>query len=175
MIVAMVNEEFGLDKSVHECRKYNFSDIFPFMTYGDIEKYFGSDEFFRRACVYDKCLEVLRNHKNVVVVTIGSNENLLKKKSFLNNIFDFPYRFVGIPDNKKSNKSCVDMSDGVLIDDNINCLRSSNAKYKLLLKTYPDSEWSREEANDEVYIVNDWNEVNTVLSFLSKNWRKLDA
>ena len=61
------------------------------------------------------------------------------------------------------------MRDGVFIDDHVDCLHSSNAKIKILIKTNENAEWSKIEPNEDIYVVNNWYEVYSILDFITKN------
>ena len=48
-------------------------------------------------------------------------------------------------------------------------LHSSNAKVKILIKTSENSEWSKIEPNDDIYVVSNWYEIYSILDFITKN------
>ncbi len=100
-------------------------------------KYFSTERFF------DERLELMPDCKEVIdklieegdefnFVTIGSKENILRKTIFL--MKTFPQmrniQITGLPEDSHD-KSSVDMSCGVLIDDNSKNLKTSNALYKI--------------------------------------------
>ena len=146
VIVDMLNEHFDKNENFEKLRKYDFSDLFPECSYWDIEKFF--DE--------------------ISIVTIGTKDNLENKKRFLkeNNL---ELTFYGIENNGRSDKSSVDMHNGVFIDDHIGCLHSSNAKIKILMKNVENGEWNKVEPNDDIYVVNNWYEVYSIFDFIKKN------
>lgn len=172
VIVDMLNEHFGKSENFEKLRKYDFSDLFPECSYWDIEKFFNSDEMFERLKIFPNMIETVDAFKDffdeISIVTIGTKDNLENKKIFLkeNNL---ELTFYGIENNGRSDKSSVDMHNGVFIDDHIGCLHSSNAKIKILMKNVENGEWNKVEPNDDIYVVNNWYEVYSIFDFIKKN------
>lgn len=172
VIVDMLNEHFGKNENFEKLRKYDFSDLFPECSYWDIEKFFNSDEMFERLKIFPNMIETVDAFKDffdeISIVTIGTKDNLENKKRFLkeNNL---ELTFYEIENNGRSDKSSVDMHNGVFIDDHIGCLHSSNAKIKILMKNVENGEWNKVEPNDDIYVVNNWYEVYSVFDFIKKN------
>ena len=172
VIVDMLNEHFGKNENFEKLRKYDFSDLFPECSYWDIEKFFNSDEMFERLKIFPNMIETVDAFKDffdeISIVTIGTKDNLENKKRFLkeNNL---ELTFYGIENNGRSDKSSVDMHNGVFIDDLIGCLHSSNAKIKILMKNVENGEWNKVEPNDDIYVVNNWYEVYSIFDFIKKN------
>lgn len=172
VIVDMLNEHFDKNENFEKLRKYDFSDLFPECSYWDIEKFFNSDEMFERLKIFPNMIETVDAFKDffdeISIVTIGTKDNLENKKRFLkeNNL---ELTFYGIENNGRSDKSSVDMHNGVFIDDHIGCLHSSNAKIKILMKNVENGEWNKVEPNDDMYVVNNWYEVYSIFDFIKKN------
>lgn len=172
VIVDMLNEHFDKNENFEKLRKYDFSDLFPECSYWDIEKFFNSDEMFERLKIFPNMIETVDAFKDffdeISIVTIGTKDNLENKKRFLkeNNL---ELTFYEIENNGRSDKSSVDMHNGVFIDDHIGCLHSSNAKIKILMKNVENGEWNKVEPNDDIYVVNNWYEVYSIFDFIKKN------
>lgn len=172
VIVDMLNEHFDKNENFEKLRKYDFSDLFPECSYWDIEKFFNSDEMFERLKIFPNMIETVDAFKDffdeISIVTIGTKDNLENKKRFLkeNNL---ELTFYGIENNGRSDKSSVDMHNGVFINDHIGCLHSSNAKIKILMKNVENGEWNKVEPNDDIYVVNNWYEVYSIFDFIKKN------
>ena len=172
VIVDMLNEHFDKNENFEKLRKYDFGDLFPECSYWDIEKFFNSDEMFERLKIFPNMTETVDAFKDffdeISIVTIGTKDNLENKKRFLkeNNL---ELTFYGIENNGRSDKSSVDMHNGVFIDDHIGCLHSSNAKIKILMKNVENGEWNKVEPNDDIYVVNNWYEVYSIFDFIKKN------
>lgn len=172
VIVDMLNEHFGKNENFEKLRKYDFSDLFPECSYWDIEKFFNSDEMFERLKIFPNMIETVDAFKDffdeISIVTIGTKDNLENKKRFLKEN-KLELTFYGIENNGRSDKSSVDMHNGVFIDDHIGCLHSSNAKIKILMKNVENGEWNKVEPNDDIYVVNNWYEVYSIFDFIKKN------
>ena len=173
VIVKMLNEKFGENKDWKKLRRYDFSDLFPSCSHWEIEKCFESDKMFEKVELLPEVYETLHSFKDkfdkVSVVTIGTDINLEKKRMFVNDRFPFDIELIGIKSDGRNNKDSVDMRDGVFIDDHIDCLHSSNAKVKILIKTSEKAEWSKIEPNDDIYVVSNWYEIYSILDFITKN------
>lgn len=173
VIVKMLNEKFGGNKDWKKLRRYDFKDLFPSCSYWEIERCFESDKMFEEVELLPEVYETLNSFKDkfdkMSVVTIGTDINLEKKRRFVKDRFPFDIELIGIKNDGRSNKGSVDMRDGVFIDDHIDCLHSSNAKVKMLIKTSENSEWSKIEPNDDIYVVSNWYEIYSILDFITKN------
>lgn len=102
-----------------------------------IDSYFEENRFFYKAknlasIQKNLChLENLSKICNVVFVSMGTQRNLELKEKFLQNIIkNFKYDFIKV-DIKNKDKSCVDMSDGILVDDSYSNLSTTNAKVSI--------------------------------------------
>lgn len=97
--------------------------------YSVIDRYFSQPRFFHNLEWMDNAEEVLlrlSEKYDIKVVSIGSYENLVGKQLWL--LKNMPYaKFVSVRIDEETDKSGVDMSDGVLIDDSITNLINSNA------------------------------------------------
>lgn len=173
VIVKMLNEKFGGNKDWKKLRRYDFKDLFSSCSYWEIERCFESDKMFEEVELLPEVYETLNSFKDkfdkMSVVTIGTDINLEKKRRFVKDRFPFDIELIGIKNDGRSNKGSVDMRDGVFIDDHIDCLHSSNAKVKILIKTSENSEWSKIEPNDDIYVVSNWYEIYSILDFITKN------
>lgn len=173
VIVDLLNEHYGTHKNFLDLKKYDFSDLFPMCTYRDIENFFNSQELFNRIKIYDGLIDCLNDMKDlfdsIEIVTIGENKNIEYKKEWVNNKLNHIVVLHAIMNNGKNDKSSIDMSDGIFVDDHIDCLRSSNARVKILFKNDNNGEWNRIGVNDDIYIVNNWKELQEVLLFIVKN------
>lgn len=175
-IVSIYNEDF----SSHE----NFVSINPkdvtswefkecnLATYEEINKYFGDNKFFQRIKLYPCAGQVLRSlsHRyDITIVSHGYPENLKLKEKWVNEklftqIFsnECTSKFIGVNWNEHSDKSHVDMSNGIFVDDSVKNLESSNAKYKILYGEYYD--WN--ESNIEFIRCKNWMELNEQIHLL---------
>lgn len=165
------NKKFNKNEKLCDLKRYDFSDLFPEATSKDVCDLFNGNELFDNLEFIEDChtkLYGIRKFIDVDVVSIGSEQNgklkiewARKNTTIVNNIT--------IIDSERHNKSAVDMSDGVFIDDHIECLRSSNAKIKILYRFNQDGDWNKYDNIDKVYIVNTWDEIIEILKFYVEN------
>lgn len=169
--VKKFNELCGTNKKYEDVVKYDFTDLFPDLTqekkrdiylnnfYEGIEKYENLDE----------ALKQINKMFKIVFVTRGTKNSLQEKEEWLKNNLDktIKYKFIGLP--LEADKSSIDMKKGIIIDDQVDMLKSSNADMKIL---YADkrieTEWNDYLQNIDSYIVQDWNEILEILTFIKK-------
>lgn len=150
-IVSLYNEDFRYYKKFkeiapYEINTYNFKEC-ECASRKQIDAYFNTPRFFERVKFMPYAYETLKNLSevyNIKVVSMGHRPNLLQKEQWLSEYFDFPYDFVPVNVKNYNNKSHIDMTDGVFIDDSIKNLFSSNASHKICFgDRYPWNEiWS---------------------------------
>ena len=75
-------------------------------------------------------LDRLKDKFEIVIVSMGVHPNLFGKKIWIKDNISFA-KFIGIDMEKYKDKSYIDMSDGILIDDEQRYLDSSNANMKI--------------------------------------------
>lgn len=111
-----------------------------------INQLFNSPRFFNNLKYMENAetiLWLLSFNFNFTIVSCGDCPNLKLKEKWLNRNFctyinEVKYinhafvKFVGVNSCEHSDKSHIDMSDGILIDDSLTNLVTSNAKYKIL-------------------------------------------
>lgn len=122
-------------------------DQMPLMN-GDIEHIFESDYFWDNVRIKphaEEIIELLSKHHDVYFVSIGSSKNISKKTKFLHKHFPFVHNHImlAMNGNMSMNKSIVNMEGGMIIDDHISNLTSSNARFKVLFKDLGDKEWNK--------------------------------
>lgn len=173
-MVEMLNEKYGCNKNWRDIKQYDAKDLFPNCTLEDILEVFASKEFFDELEIMDGFHEVIEKHIddfNIHIATIGTKENLIYKKAFCEFNFKFPFNFIGIEKNG-TGKEKIDMSNGIIIDDHVENLISSNAKQKLIFRNFLETEWNYIEEDSElesditVWDVDNWDDVEDVLSFI---------
>lgn len=161
----MLNKQYN--KFIHylDIQKYNFTDKFPEITSEFMDEMFCSDEFFNGLEVFPNSLKSLFKLSKlfkIIIATKGLSENLTKKEQWCKNNMPFDFEFVGFecgPMNGNQDKSSLDMSNGIFIDDHIDCLRSSNAPVKILYFSHPGGEWQRISIRDNVLASDSWSKI----------------
>lgn len=172
-VIQIINQRYAIDppKTISDLKEWNYTCIYPGMTQEEVEEIYKSQEFFDTIQVNPEFLTVYETYHcdfNFVIVTKGTKENLDRKEAFF--IRHFPkMRFIGIEFGDENNsgfdKSCVDMSMGIQIDDRVDALESTNAGCKILLKNGMELEWNTPEPGNEFYIVNRWKEIGEIFKF----------
>lgn len=155
-----------------EITQYDFSDICPLASHEILMSYFDSPEFFNvdgrggyywmtyaesnRLMSTKQYIEAISDDYHIIFATIGSISNLRGKQLFLAK--NFPYAdFIGVDAATAKDKSEIDMSDGIQVDDEIRMLKTSNAKTKILFgKGYP---WQPEPTSEEIKRCRTWDQL----------------
>ena len=99
-----------------------------------INSYFNQKRFFNVAECMDNSKEVINKLLDdymIQIVSIGSSANLKAKYDWIINKLKLNVDFLPIHSGLHIDKSHIDMSDGILIDDVAANLNTSNAKVKI--------------------------------------------
>ena len=132
----IINEDKGTNFTGEQILSWNFKEICPNLTDGDIELLFADDRFFKYVQWIKGAREFIERHENnITIVTKGTYLNILRKILFFSrhNIF-VPIEGLSL----NTSKNEIDMSNGIFIDDCAKNLRESNAKYKVQFLEYND-------------------------------------
>jgi 5'(3')-deoxyribonucleotidase len=142
-VVSLYDKDYSFNskyKKVHwtEIESWGFNEL-SLANIDKINGYFCDIRFFDKNLEYmDNAFDVinrLQNYYEINIVSMGLPMNIVLKKEWLIN--NMPYvKFIGCNLNYYSNKSHVDMSDGILIDDVLENLDSCNANEKLYLEIF---------------------------------------
>lgn len=133
-IVDLYNEDFQYYKKFKKINDYDINTWnFKECTCASseyINTYFNQPRFFRTLRFMPWAYEVigdLRKKYNIKIVSHGYSPNLLQKEKWVNSCLS-GIEFIGVNWKTHSNKSHIDMSDGVFLDDSAKNLITSNAK-----------------------------------------------
>ena len=115
-----------------------------------INSYFNQPRFFDRIILMDHVIHALKSISkkyDIVVVSMGNSPNLELKSFWLRwfeDNYDIKIGFIGCEFAKHNDKSSIDMSGCVFIDDLSNNLRNSNADIKICFgDEYPwNTDWN---------------------------------
>lgn len=144
-ICDMINEMQGTNFTGDEVLSWNFHEICPTLTDEDVEKLFADPIFFQCVQWINGAFDFIKRYKNrVIIITKGTKENIDLKREFLKEYYLDPM-FCSL--NLNESKGDIDMSDSLFIDDCVNNLNESNAKYKIMFKEYNDNrerEWQKD-------------------------------
>ena len=170
--VKLANKKYKKEEDWNNINRWDFKDLYPEITNNDIDNIFSSEDFFVDLELCENCLDVINSIKNLVnihIATIGTDKNLKNKMKWIKENLNVDFNFNGILDTGISDKSSVDMSGAIFVDDRIDNLRSSNANIKILYKNYHNYSWQQIEPNDDIYVVDSWEQIYSILDFISKN------
>ena len=170
--VKLANKKYKKEEDWNNINRCDFKDLYPEITNNDIDNIFSSEDFFVDLELCENCLDVINSIKNLVnihIATIGTDKNLKNKMKWIKENLNVDFNFNGILDTGISDKSSVDMSGAIFVDDRIDNLRSSNANIKILYKNYHNYSWQQIEPNDDIYVVDSWEQIYSILDFISKN------
>ena len=125
---------------------------------------FGEKEFFKTLKLKNDVIPTLRRYakyNHLIIVSKVDGIAIKEKYDWIKeHLIDIgiDIEFRGIPLGKS--KGIIDMSDGIMIDDNAQFLKETNAKYKILYKcdrAFDDTQdW-------DGYTVSSWKELNKLL------------
>lgn len=135
-ICDILNEDKGTNFTGNQVLSWNFKEICPDLTDGDIELLFADDRFFKYVQWIKGAREFIERHENdITIVTKGTYLNILRKILFFNR-YNISVPIEGLSLDKSKNE--IDMSKGIFIDDCTKNLIESNAKYKVQFLEYND-------------------------------------
>lgn len=135
-IVSLYNEDFEYYKKFHhvnwwEIDSYDFKEL-TCASKEYINIYFNTPRFFYELEFMPDAHEIideLGKVYQVKIVSMGYSPNLKQKEEWINQYLFYP-EFIGVNMKKYKDKSHIDMSDGILIDDSVHMLETSNAQEK---------------------------------------------
>ena len=162
-VIDILNQKYGLDKEEKDLKDYDFRSIYQDITIEEKLGILESDDFFDNLEFKEGCLETLKilaRYYDIVIVSIGTEENLRKKECFLTANMPVAFDFIGIDKGKED----IDMRDGIQIDD---CLFNldTNANIKVLLKSEYLFPWQSHYENSDILVVYNWEQIRDVLMF----------
>ena len=166
-IVDLYNEDFSAYpkyKFVHpyQIDSYDFKEL-PLINKQYIDHYFCQPRFFEKVEFMDNAEEVIEKLKtkyDITFVSMGNYANLkLKERWIEEHIHDT--HFIGVSFEVSKDKSVVDMSDGILIDDSYEMLVSSNADVKICFGDF--YEWNNQETEKPYLRLMNWKDVERFL------------
>jgi len=147
-ICNIYNNRYNLDANWRNSKLWSLKDVCPLFKDGEVVDLFSSDPFFKGLTLKEGSFEVLTELSKdyiITIVSIGTMENCSKKLEFINANFPFVSKSILIPVEKDKlvmDKSSVDMSNGIFIDDVEDNLFSSNAAMQILYENIPNTDWN---------------------------------
>ena len=166
-ITSMYDEDFQYYSDYkkipwQDVKSWEFSELSA-STPEYINTYFNQKRFFDRVEMYQDAMRVidkLRNKYNIVFVSHGYSPNLRLKEKWVKEYFPYA-EFIGVNLKYHKDKSVVDMTNGIFIDDNIKNLISSNADIKICYGNY---EWNKNiEKGLQCLTAYNWKDIEDLL------------
>lgn len=137
---------------------WSFKDLFPETHLRYIDILFNSELLFSNMELFPNVYNVLEDLHNkgvqIYVCTIGSYKNIKLKLDWLHENLPFVDVIPIAQNNIVMNKAIINMENSVFIDDNTDCLNSSNADVKIVYRhenfvTERNNVWNG-------YVATDW-------------------
>lgn len=120
-------------RNYYDCNTWDLSDICP--KEKNAERIFSSPVFFTNLEFIEGArdsISRLTEHFDVVICSIGTYENIHYKSRWIERNLPFVDNSIFIAKkNVVMDKSIIDMSGSIFVDDSYSNLQSSNAKYKI--------------------------------------------
>ena len=117
---------------------WSFKDLFPETHLRYIDILFNSELLFSNMELYSNVYNVLEDLHNkgvqIYICTIGSYKNIKLKLDYLHEQLPFVNVVPIVQNNIVMNKAIINMQNSVFVDDNVDCLNSSNADSKILYR-----------------------------------------
>lgn len=117
---------------------WSFKDLFPETHLRYIDILFNSELLFSNMELYPNVYNTLKDLHNkgvqIYICTIGSYKNIKLKLDYLHEKLPFVEVIPIVQNNIVMNKAIINMENCVFLDDNCNCLNSSNADVKILYR-----------------------------------------
>ena len=163
-VVRIINKRYNRNVKPQDIGMWDFSDVYPDIPLENIVSVFGEKEFFKTLKLKNDVIPTLRRYgkyNHLIIVSKVDSIAIKKKYDWIKeHLMDIgiDIEFRGIPLGKS--KGIIDMSDGIMIDDNAQFLKETNAKYKILYKC----DRAFDDTQDcDGYTVSNWKELNKLL------------
>lgn len=146
-IVSIINEDYNLNADPKNVNKWNFEDVFPNVPIDKINEAFEDKRFFERVKLKSNLIEtlsVINKNYPIIIVTAGTRKNLILKQMFVSkkiNSIGITTKFFGFIHGIED-KSDIDLTGFLFVDDNQNNLKISNASVKILFENRKDADWN---------------------------------
>lgn len=170
-VVQIMNEKYGTNKTVQDVTDWGYRSIYSGANFDNVNEIFSSERFWNIVQIdpdFERFYHDHKRHFNFVFVSKGVPLNLKRKEAFLKKHFS-KATFLPCALSKEVNcydKSHINMTNGIQIDDRFDALETTNANCKILYKRGTDRQWNKQTAVlDNLYIVDTWKEIIKILEF----------
>lgn len=185
-LIYMINQKYNIplgkpEKTVDDLKDWGLKSIYRDIPDDEIWNMVDSEEFWGRVGLKEGFISLFGSpiapYFTHVFVTIGTETNLQYKQNFIAGNWKYlfntqqPFYFIGLPPHTK--KETVDMRDGIQVDDNLKNLAHTNARIKILLKNFLETDYNtfgsyRTQNIDNLYEVNTLKDIKDILQFMLK-------
>lgn len=180
VIIDILNRKYGQTKTLDDLKDYRYRSIANGVTQQEILEIYQSEEFWEKVQFNPDFLAVakkLKNYFKFVIVTKGTQKNLMEKEIHLHKAFEalgFSIDFIGLPlsfnPDTSIGKNLIQMQNGIQIDDCAKELVNSSAAMKILLKNNRETYWNETPCLEEnMYAAQNWKEIEEILNFTLKH------
>lgn len=160
-ICSCYNEDFRYYKKfvpVNPCDvdTYDFKEL-TLASKHYVDHLFNRPRFFERLQFLEnaeEALEILKDRYDIYIVSLGYNPNIRQKEIWIKEHMPYVKGMYLINMKKHVDKSHIDLSDGIFIDDSARVLSNTNAKKKYLFGDFYS--WNKEWSGDRLH---NWYEV----------------
>lgn len=173
--INILNKRFNISppKTYDDISDWGYRSIYHQCTNEIVNEIYDSEEFFEQVKIHSNFMDFYNKYQNNFewyIVTKGHERNINHKESYFAQHMPVA-TVIGCQFNSHKNenydKSHIDMSYGIQIDDRLDCLLGTNAPIKILIKNDKELYWNQTHKNNEpIYIVNNWNEAIEILTFM---------
>lgn len=165
-VIEILNKKYGTAKTEKDLKDYNFNSIYPISVR---EKFdiFESKDFFEGLELKAGFMDFFNNypHELITIISKGTTPNLELKEKWIKENLGTDFTFIGLSLNDKKHK--VSMKNAIHIEDNYREL-NKKAKIRILYTDFNNYSWQQIDPCDEVYRVNDWNQIIEMINFYNK-------
>lgn len=149
------------------------SDLCPTFNQFEIDNIFSTNEFFDKLYIYDNVIEVLKYFKKlghtIEICSLHKLEGINKKRKWIEEKFPFVDKVTIIPFNQSMSFDKSAIQGDVIIDDNLDCLYSSECRDKICYCNNNTYNWNKDWKG---IIATDWKQIEQIiqcLTFLRKD------
>ena len=183
ILIDMINKKYNplKKKTLNNIKDWELRSIYrdietDFINDALADEYFWSNVTVKKDFEYFLLSGIARKFDHYFV-TIGTDDNISLKKEFITKLMERcnyqedSYIYLGL--NEKFSKQVVPMKGGIQIDDNISNLVCTNAKIKILIKNFIETDYNtfnnKNYFVENLYEVNNLKEVIEILEFIIEN------
>lgn len=178
-VIKILNKRYNIrpSKSIDNMKDWGYRSIYKYITTKEIEDIYESDDFFNRVEFDSLFLDFYNKNKNkvnIVIITKGTELNIIKKEKYIKSILGEDIEYIGMPfkydiDGKRIkdySKTNINMKHGIQIDDRTDTLANTNANIKILINNDRIRTWNQNYENiNNLYVARNWDEIEQIVLF----------